>query len=138
MEDSKLWDVLRTAQLQQLVRSLPHQLETVVTDAGESFSIGQKQLFCLARALLRQCRVLVMDEATASIDVETDRIVHDIVQEQLADCTVLIIAHRLSTIRNCDVIVVLSDGRVVETGPPSLLSTCTDGHFARILADNQL
>lgn len=138
VDDDRLWDVLKIAQLQQLVQSLPHQLETVVTDAGDSFSAGQKQLFCLARALLRRCRVLVMDEATASIDVETDRIIHDIVQEQLANCTVLVIAHRLSTIRNCDVIVVLNDGRVVETGPPGQLSTQPNGHFAKILAENQL
>jgi len=79
-----------------------------------------------------------MDEATASIDVETDHIIHDIVQRQLADCTVIIIAHRLSTIRNCDVIVVLSDGRVVEMGPPGQLSANPQGHFAKILAENQL
>jgi len=79
-----------------------------------------------------------MDEATASIDVETDHIIHDIVQRQLSDCTVIIIAHRLSTIRNCDVIVVLSDGRVVEMGPPGQLSANPQGHFAKILAENQL
>ena len=130
--------MLKIAQLQQLVESLPNQLDTLVTDAGDTFSIGQKQLFCLARALLRRCRVLVMDEATASIDVETDCVIHKVIQEHLADCTVFIIAHRLSTIRNCDVIVVLSDGCVVETGPPSELSTRADGHFAKILAENQL
>ena len=138
VDDDELWNVLKIAQLQQLVLGLPHQLETVVTDAGENFSVGQKQLFCLARALLRRCRVLVMDEATASIDVETDRIIHNIVQEQLSDCTVLIIAHRLSTIRSCDMIVVLSDGHVVEAGPPGQLSANPNGHFAKILAENQL
>jgi len=138
VDDEEIWNVLKIAQLQQLVESLPHQLETVVTDAGGSFSIGQKQLICLARALLRRCRVLVMDEATASIDVDTDCIIHDVIQEQLADCTVFVIAHRLSTIRNCDVIVVLSDGYVVEMGPPSQLSANSNGHFAKILAKNQL
>ena len=138
VDDRELWDVLEVAQLRQLVEDLPRQLDTPVTDAGDSYSVGQKQLFCLARALLRRSPVLVMDEATASVDVETDRIVHDIIQRQLADCTVFIIAHRLSTIRNCDVIVVMSDGRVVETGTPSQLSAHSDGHFAKILAENQL
>jgi len=138
VDDDEIWNVLKIAQLQQLVESLPNQLDTLVADAGDTFSIGQKQLFCLARALLRRCRVLVMDEATASIDVETDSVIHKVIQEHLADCTVFIIAHRLSTIRNCDMIVVLSDGRIVETGPPSELSTRADGHFAKILAENQL
>ena len=138
VDDDEIWNALRTAQLQQLVESLPQQLDTPVTDAGDNFSIGQKQLFCLARALLRRCRVLVMDEATASIDVNTDAIIHSVVQEQLADCTVFIIAHRLSTIRNCDVIVVLKDGYVVETGSPSQLSAHSNGHFAKIVAENQL
>jgi len=138
VDDAEIWNMLKIAQLHELIQSLPHQLETVVTDAGDNFSVGQKQLFCLARALLRKSRVLVMDEATASIDVDTDRIIHEIVQEQLADCTVFIIAHRLSTIRNCDMIVVLSDGYVVETGPPSQLFAHSDGHFAKILAENQL
>ena len=138
VNDEEIWNVLKISQLRQLVQSLPYQLDTLVMDAGDNFSIGQKQLFCLARALLRGSRVLVMDEATASIDVETDRIIHEVMQEHLADCTVLIIAHRLSTIRNCDVIVVLNNGFVVETGPPSELFTHTDGHFAKIVAENQL
>ena len=138
VSDAEIWSMLEIAQLAQLVQSLPQGLDTMVADAGDSFSIGQKQLFCLARALLRRCRVLVMDEATASIDVETDGVIHDIVQQQLVDCTVIIIAHRLSTIQNCDVIVVLSDGFVVETGPPAQLSANPDGHFAKILAKNQL
>ena len=138
VSDDEVWSVLKIAQLEELVRSLPQQLDTMLANAGESFSIGQKQLFCLARALVRKCRVLVMDEATASVDVETDQIIHDVVQRQLTDCTVIIIAHRLSTIRNCDVIVVLSDGRVVEMGPPYQLSTNAGGHFAKILAENQL
>lgn len=137
-DDADIWRVLEIAQLHRLVLELPHQLDTPITDAGDGFSAGQKQLLCLARALLRNCRVLVMDEATACIDLETDRIIHDIVQRQLSDCTVFVIAHRLSTIRHCDLIVVLSDGRLVEMGPPTNLCANPNSHFAKLLASNQL
>jgi len=137
-DDDEIWTVLKIAQLQQLVESLPHRLDTLVTDAGDNFSIGQKQLFCLARALLRRCKVLVMDEATASIDVDTDSVIQSVTQQHLVDCTVFIIAHRLSTIRNCDMIIVLNDGYVVETGSPGELASRSGGHFAKILAENQL
>jgi ABC-type multidrug transport system fused ATPase/permease subunit len=136
--DTQLWNVLQIAQLEHLVTNLPDKLDTVVTEGGDNFSIGQRQLFCLARALLRKSKVLVMDEATASIDIETDRIIQDIVHRAFADCTVFIIAHRISTIQNCDTVVVLKDGCIIEKGTPRELSCLTDGTFARMLADNRL
>ena len=103
-------------------------LELEIAEGGSNLSVGQRQLVCLARALLRQPKVLVMDEATASIDFETDRAIQRVVREEFL-ATTLTIAHRLETIMDCDAVLVLSEGRVVEMGPPRELVQ-TGGAFA--------
>merc|ERR1712161_147831 len=118
MGDDELRDVLDKVQLSSLVDSLPEGLNDQVAEGGENFSQGQRQLLCIARSLLRKPKILVMDEATASIDNETDAIIQKMIREKFQDATVLTIAHRLNTIMDSDRILVLDDGRISEYDSP--------------------
>ncbi|KAJ2509696.1 Transporter of the ATP-binding cassette (ABC) [Coemansia sp. RSA 1939] len=103
--------------------------------AGNSFSEGQQQLFGLCRLLMRNRRIVVLDEATASVDLETDRQVHSLIQSEFKDCTVLTIAHRLETIMRSDRVIVMDGGRIVEVGPPAEL-LASNGHFSELVKAN--
>ncbi|WP_187788088.1 ATP-binding cassette domain-containing protein, partial [Salmonella sp. S146_54837] len=102
-----------------------------------NFSVGQRQLFCLARAFLRKSKILVMDEATASVDMETDDIVQNIVRTAFKDRTVITIAHRVSTIMDSDRIITLDNGRMVEFDNPETLLAQEDSIFASLVNSNQ-
>ncbi|MBP2703596.1 ABC transporter ATP-binding protein [Microbispora sp. RL4-1S] len=114
--DEEIWDALRAAQIADLVKNLPEELETVVGDRGYRLSGGEKQRMALARLLLKAPRVVVLDEATAHLDSESEAAVQQALKTALRGRTSLVIAHRLSTIREADKILVVEDGRVVETG----------------------
>lgn len=93
-------------------------MDTVISNNSATFSVGQKQLLCLARALLRKNKFLVLDEATANVDMQTDALIQKVIRESFAGTTVITIAHRLDTIVDYDKILVMSKGRVVEAGSP--------------------
>lgn len=116
--DEEIWGVLREIQLEEYVQSLKEGFHTDVGEGSLIFSAGQKQLMCLARAILRQNKILVLDEATANVDIETDSLIQRKIREKFKDCTVLTIAHRIATISDSDVILVMSDGYLKEYGPP--------------------
>jgi ABC-type multidrug transport system fused ATPase/permease subunit len=127
--DDELWAVLKKVEMGEEIAGLPKGLDDVVAEGGENFSQGQRQLLCIARSLLRKPKILVMDEATASIDNETDATIQRMIRENFQDATVLTIAHRLNTIMDSDRILVLDDGHIVELDTPENLMAKESGHF---------
>ncbi|XP_030887454.1 multidrug resistance-associated protein 1-like isoform X4 [Leptonychotes weddellii] len=119
--DSELWEVLELCHLKEFVQSLPKKLLYEITEGGENLSVGQRQLVCLARALLRKTKILILDEATASIDFETDNLVQTTIRKEFSDCTILTIAHRLHSIFDSDRVLVLDSGRITEFETPQNL-----------------
>uniref|UniRef100_A0A8C4NBX7 ATP binding cassette subfamily C member 8 n=1 Tax=Eptatretus burgeri TaxID=7764 RepID=A0A8C4NBX7_EPTBU len=119
--DSMLWEALEIAQLKQVVKILPGGLDAIVKENGENFSVGQRQLFCLARAFVRKSSIFIMDEATASIDMATENILQKVVMTAFANRTVVIIAHRVHTILTADLVMVLRRGSIMEFDRPDAL-----------------
>ena len=134
-DDQVLWNALERSHLVDFVKSRPDGLEELITDGGENFSVGQRQLLCLARALVRHSSILVLDEATAAVDVQTDALIQKTIREEFASCTVLAIAHRLNTIIDSDRILVLDAGSKVEYGTPAELLSKKGGEFASMVDD---
>lgn len=132
--DGALWDAVTAVQMAEYVRS-QGGLGMAVTEGGENLSVGQRQLLCMARALLRRSRVLVLDEATASTDVASDAIIQRRLRA-LTGVTQLTIAHRINTIIDSDKILVLDGGRVVEFGPPAALRADPESAFAKLVANS--
>ncbi|KAK2530524.1 Abcc2 [Columba guinea] len=128
--DEEVWKALELAHLKTYVQDLPERLLHIVSEGGENLSnsgypphpsIGQRQLVCLARALLHKAKILILDEATAAVDLETDHLIQTTIRSEFADCTVLTIAHRLHTIMDSNRVMVLQAGRIVEYDTPEEL-----------------
>ena len=137
--DAEVWSALKEVHLhkalspQEKDESIFSLDSVYVTEGGSNFSAGQRQLICLARAILKKSRILVMDEATANVDHEMDEIIQKTIRELFKSCTILTIAHRLHTILDSDKILVLRDGRVDEFDTPENLMANSDGEFTRLI-----
>ncbi|CAJ0609705.1 unnamed protein product [Cylicocyclus nassatus] len=133
--DEEIWHALRNAHLETFVASLAGNLLYHISEGGQNLSAGQRQLLCLARALLRRSKILVLDEAAAAVDAETDSLLQQTIREQFADSTVLTIAHRLNTVMDYDRLLVMDAGRAVEFDSPSKLLAKRDGLFRSMAED---
>ncbi|XP_077965941.1 ATP-binding cassette sub-family C member 4-like isoform X2 [Styela clava] len=131
--DEDLWDALEQVQLKELVESFPLKLNTELAESGSNLSVGQRQLVCLARAVLRKSKILVIDEATANVDIRTDRLIQKTIGRTFKQCTVITIAHRINTIIDSDKILVLEEGQVQEFDNPNVLLQKRNGLFASIV-----
>ncbi|XP_035659576.1 multidrug resistance-associated protein 4-like isoform X1 [Branchiostoma floridae] len=131
--DLQLWSAIEEVQLKQAVNELQGKLESEMAESGTNFSVGQRQLVCLARALLRRNRILIIDEATANVDPRTDQLIQETIREKFKNCTVLTIAHRLNTVIDSDRIMVLQEGRVQELGESHALLQDRDGVFTAMV-----
>ncbi|KAG9342260.1 hypothetical protein JZ751_016762 [Albula glossodonta] len=135
--DEGLWEALEIAQLKNMVKALPGGLDAVVTEGGENFSVGQRQLFCLARAFVRKSSILIMDEATASIDMATENILQKVVMTAFTDRTVVTIAHLVSSILKAEQVLVFSSGILVECDSAANLLAQEDSLFGVLVKTNK-
>jgi len=133
--DSQLWDALEKAQMKEALSQLPEKLDTPVGEGGDAFSVGERQLLCLARSILAEAKLLIMDECTASVDVQTDAKIQEMIRVAFKECTVFTIAHRLDTIIDYDKIVVLDYGHLKEHGSGAELIDMEDGIFASLVKE---
>ncbi|KAL3102262.1 hypothetical protein niasHS_003671 [Heterodera schachtii] len=133
--DAEVWEALENSHLSEFVSNLPAKLMYSISEGGENISIGQRQLLCLARALLHPSRILVLDEATASVDMATDALIQDTIRQKFNNCTIFTIAHRLATIMDYDRVIVLHRGRIQEFDTPQNLLALPNSIFASMASD---
>ncbi|XP_027681017.2 multidrug resistance-associated protein 1 isoform X3 [Chelonia mydas] len=132
--DHELWEAVELCDLKNFVQSLPKKLLHEISEGGENLSVGQRQLVCLARALLRKTKILILDEATASVDMETDNLVQSTIRREFHNCTVLTVAHRLHTIMDSERVLVLGSGRIIEFDTPHNL-LLQQGVFSKMVSE---
>jgi ABC-type multidrug transport system fused ATPase/permease subunit len=136
--DAEIWNTLEIVNLKFNVEKLEGQLDFKLFEFGDNFSVGEKQLFCFARAILRKPKILICDEATASIDLETDNMIQKMLRTQFQGCTILTIAHRISTIVDYDKILSLSNGNLLEFDSPQKLIQQPNSTFALFCAESNI
>ncbi|XP_011504959.1 PREDICTED: multidrug resistance-associated protein 4-like [Ceratosolen solmsi marchali] len=126
-DDDLIWSAIRDVELNEIFDSLDCVLHR------NNLSTGQRQLLCLARAILKKNKILILDEATANVDINTDALIQKIIRAKFANCTVITIAHRLNTVMKCDKILVMDHGKVVEYDSPDVLLKTNDGYLSKML-----
>ncbi len=136
--DMQIWEVLEQVNMGDLVKSLPNGLREMVSEGGDNLSQGQRQLLCIARALLREAKVLVVDEGTSAVDPYTDDLIQQVLRKQAQEMgiTILAIAHRLQTIADFDRILVLGNGTTLEFDSPTNLLSDPDSVFSSMMKES--
>ncbi|KAK9932338.1 hypothetical protein M0R45_019580 [Rubus argutus] len=133
--DEQIWEALDKCQLGDEVRKKEGKLDSAVSENGENWSMGQRQLVCLGRVLLKKSKVLVLDEATASVDTATDTVIQQTLRQHFSDCTVITIAHRITSVLDSDVVLLLSHGLIEECDSPARLLENKLSSFAQLVAE---
>ncbi|KAJ7560925.1 hypothetical protein O6H91_03G006500 [Diphasiastrum complanatum] len=133
--DAELWEALEGCQLANVVHAKENKLDSWVTENGDNWSMGQRQSVCLGRVMLRRTRILVLDEATASVDTATDSLIQSTLRSEFDKCTIVTIAHRIPTVVDSDAVLVLSDGRVAEYDAPAKLLENTSSLFYKLVSE---
>ncbi|CAH2053853.1 unnamed protein product [Thlaspi arvense] len=133
--DDQIWEALDKCQLGDEVRRKEQKLDSSVSENGENWSMGQRQLVCLGRVLLKRSKILVLDEATASVDTATDNLIQKTLREHFSDCTVITIAHRISSVIDSDMVLLLSNGIIEEYDSPVRLLEDKSSSFAKLVAE---
>ncbi|KAA3483298.1 Multidrug resistance protein ABC transporter family isoform 1 [Gossypium australe] len=133
--DQEIWEVLNKCHLVDIVRRDQRLLDAPVAEDGENWSVGQRQLVCLARVLLKKRRLLVLDEATASIDTATDNVIQETIRKETCRCTVITVAHRIPTVIDNDLVLVLDKGMIVEYDKPKILLEDKSSWFSKLVAE---
>jgi len=136
--DDKIIEVLKKINFDYIVNKNPLGLEQIIAEEGSNLSVGEKQLICVVRAILRNSKIIIMDEATASIDFKTEEIIQNNINEILKESTIITIAHRIKTIMNYDKIISLDNGEVLEYDTPKNLLKNTDGIFYNLYYKSNL
>ncbi|XP_060872047.1 probable multidrug resistance-associated protein lethal(2)03659 isoform X2 [Metopolophium dirhodum] len=131
--DHALWNALDEVELKEFVEELPDGLNSKISASGSNFSVGQRQLVCLARAIVQKNKILILDEATANVDPMTDKLIQNTIRSKFRFCTVLTIAHRLHTIMDSDKVLVMDFGKIIEFDHPNRLLKNTDGFFYKMV-----
>ncbi|KII68207.1 Canalicular multispecific organic anion transporter 2 [Thelohanellus kitauei] len=132
--DSDISKAIELSQLSNFVVHLSNGLDYMIDEFGSNISSGEKQLICLARALLKHTKILILDEATSNIDLKTDSIIQETISREFSDCTVITVAHRIETILNYQKILVLDNGSVAEFDTPQNLLSRGDSLFASMVS----
>lgn len=131
--DAELWDALEKSHMKEFVSDFEGGLDAVVSEYGENMSAGQRQVICLTRALLRNSNILILDEASSSLDMETDRLIQETIRTHLKHATILTIAHRLFTLADYDKIIVMDNGAVAEFASPAQLLARDSSKFSALV-----
>lgn len=133
--DTEIWKAVELAHLKAQVNALPGGLDHEVCEFGENFSVGQRQLICLARAILRRSKVICLDEMSSALDLDSDRTVQATIREEFKDSTIITIAHRLNTIQDYDRVIVMENGSLIEDGTPKELLKNPESRFHNMAID---
>ncbi|TXG56117.1 hypothetical protein EZV62_017430 [Acer yangbiense] len=133
--DQEIWEVINKCRLAEIIRQDRRLLDAPVAEDGENWSLGQRQLVCLARVLLKKRRILVLDEATASIDTATDNVIQQTIREETNRCTVITVAHRIPTVIDNDLVLVLDEGKIIEYDLPGKLLEDNTSSFSKLVTE---